>query len=395
MFISPKKIPFWAFITVLIGLLSATPDKAWGLDGGYDKGFYFQSDDKNYLFKFNLQIMAMHEYVAKEAALDQNSFSLPRVRSFFKGNAFSPKIKYLLSVDYSTTHTKEKTGPDIRDGHLTFEIAKFFKIRAGRFYIPINREDYYNSTGMNLVDTSLLNAHFEVLRDYGLQFSGAIVEPLQYWAFLTNGDGKNPANNNANKNKEFQVGSRLEWAILGKLDPRMGDYEFSKKPNLAVGGTILYDFGAADETQDFQSFVEQQIDPQEEKLVRGDLDAAVAWLGTSIFGQWQFAYNPRFRTFDHGYMGQLGVFIIPKRLEIAGRYAAVIPDFPFAALAQTGLTKGNEGSGVPLYEWVGGVSYYIKGHDLKVQADYSQRLNVGGVRNLNDQVVRTKLTFAF
>lgn len=360
------------------------------VEGGYDRGFYLLSDDENFRFKFNIQIQPRHEYVSKEAALDVNSFGLSRTRTYFTGHSFSPKFKYVLTVEFNK-------GAGIRDGFVDLNLADYFKIRAGRYYIPINREDVYSATGLQLVDGSIVSGHFAVNRDYGLQFSGAIVKPVNYYVFIANGGGNDPAGAGGNENKEMLVGTRLEVIPIGNIPGYQGDYDMSETPNVGLGGTILFDMGANQETEGFKELTEQQIDPLEDKLLRGDLDGSLTWHGFSLISQWQFAYNTVFRTMDQGFMGQTGVFILPKRLEVAGRWSTVLPDFPFPALAQTGITRtGTEvGTGIPVHEWVAGINSYFKGHDLKVQMDYSQILNVNGVRNVNDQRIRTQLTFVF
>ncbi|MBI2981207.1 MAG: hypothetical protein HYY44_02725 [Deltaproteobacteria bacterium] len=373
----------------LFGILSITRI-GFAVDGGYDRGFYLLSDDKNFRFKFNIQIQPRHEYVSKEAALDVNTFGLSRMRTYFTGHSFSPKFKYALTVEFNK-------GAGIRDGLVDLNLADYFKIRAGRYYIPINREDSYSATGMQLIDVSIVSYHFGVNRDYGLQFSGNIVKPVTYYVFVANGGGNDPAGAGGNQNKEMLVGTRLEVVPIGSIPGYQGDYDMSETPNVGLGGTILYDMGADQETEGFKELTEQQIDPLEDKLLRGDLDGSFAWHGFSFMGQWQFAYNTVFRTVDQGVMGQTGLFILPKKLEIAGRWSTVLPDFPFPALAQTGITKtGSEiGTGIPVHEVVGGINLYFKGHDLKLQMDYSQIFNVNGVRNINDQKVRTQLTFVF
>ena len=64
--------------------------------------------------------------------------------------------------------------------------------------------------------------------------------------------------------------------------------------------------------------------------------------------------------FDWGYYVQLGRFIVPKKLEVAGRYSTVIGD--------SGTLGGSEHSGD---EVAGTINWYIRGHNLKFQFDVS------------------------
>ncbi len=358
---------------------------------GYDKGFFLQTEDKNYKFKFNLQVQPRYEYTYKEAAVDENSFKMARLRTVFSGNAFSPKVKYFLAIEYSAAEGKL----NLMDGQVQVGITDYFIIDAGQFNLPINREDIFSGIGNQLVTVSMLYSNFFLGRDLGVQFSGAIVKPLKYYLFVVNGDGRNQPN----RNKEILLGNRFEYTPLGKISSYQGDQEYSENPNLQFGSTMAYDFGNTKETEDFTVFTQQGLNPREDKLVRGEMDGTLTWVGFSVLGQWQFVYNNQYRSFDHGFMGQSGYFLIPKKLELAGRYSVIYPDFPIPALAVTGLTSKDKGGsdlgGIPLREITGGLSYYFQGHLMKVQTEYSILVNRGGFRNLNDQIVRAQLTLVF
>ncbi|MBI2082867.1 MAG: hypothetical protein HYT76_04795 [Deltaproteobacteria bacterium] len=381
-------------VLLIIFVTSLIPHLGYALDAGYERGFYLLSDDKNYKFQFNIRAQPLHEFVSKESSIDENSFTLALLRTYFTGHGISPKYQYFLSVEFSK-------GAGMNEGYLNLAFTDYFKVIAGRYFIPINREDVFVNTGLQLVDVSIVSDHFGVNEDYGMEIYGSPLDPLTYYLFVANGGGEKAATTGKNQNKDLLVGTRLEYNILGEQFEYQGDPEISKSPNLGIAGTILYDFGADQETQDFEDFRTQQIDPLEPALVRGDIDSGFSWYGFSLIGQWQYAYNTRVRTIDHGLTAQTGFYVVPKRIEIAGRWSSVFPDFPFPALANTGITapddeeEGELGTGMPVHEWVTGLNSYFRGHDLKLQIDYSQILNVGGARNINDQRVRTQLTFVF
>ncbi|MBI2500890.1 MAG: hypothetical protein HYW02_05395 [Deltaproteobacteria bacterium] len=385
---SPKilKSPWILFVGLVVLSLQFLPGKAFAVKGGYDGGFYLLSEDEKFKFQVNLRVIPQYQYEYKETRLDTSTFQFESVRTFFKGHSFSSKVLYMIAVDYADG------GASLKDAYVDLNIVNYFNIRTGQFYLPINREDFYSSFGSQMVTGSIVSGHFGIGRDRGLMLSGGVGPlPLNYYFFFTNGDGANAAN----KNKEIMTGTRLEYIAMGRLTGYQGDPDYSDSPNLGFGATALYDFGSAKETAGFQEDVDLGIKPHENRLVRGDLDGAFTWMGFNLLGQWQFVYNTRFRSFDHGYLTQAGFFIVPHKFEAAGRYAVVIPDFPTPALALTGLTKDNEGSPNPIHELAGGLNYYFKGDKLKLQGEYKQILNVNGIRNLNDQVVRAQLFLQF
>ncbi len=357
---------------------------------GYREGFFLRTDDKDYQFKFNLVAQPQHRYEWREAAVDANSFGTAQLKTIFQGNAFAPQYKYYLELEYSSAAGKL----NVEDAYLNLGFPDYFILTVGQFKIPTNREDLLSGIGNQLVGVSLMYEHFAVLQDLGLQFSGRIVDPVTYALFVTNGDGRNQPN----RNKEMLTGGRLEVTPWGEISPYQGDQENSENPNLGFGIGAAYDFGSAAETEDFDLFRKQGVSVREDRLTRIEADGTLAWRGTSLLAQWQGVYNSQYRSFDHGYLAQGGYFILPKKLEVAGRFSAVVPDFPFPALALTGITAeslDSFGGGIPVYEAGGGLNYFFKGHAMKIQTDYSMILNSGGVRNLNDQMIRTQLTLMF
>lgn len=84
-----------------------------------------------------------------------------------------------------------------------------------------------------------------------------------------------------------------------------------------------------------------------------------------------------------GFYLQGGYFLIPKKLELAGRYAWVNPDNP------------NQVDDDEQQEYTGGLSYYIFGHDLKLQANYSCFINEAEDGDEDDHVVQGMVTLAF
>ena len=363
---------------------------AWA-DVGYDKGFYILSEDKNFKFNFRFQIAPRHEYIYRDVKLDTNTFSLSRLRTFFTGHAFSPKYRYFLTVEYSGS----AGSPTVRDGFVELDVAAPLTITVGQFGVELDREDIYSPTTHQLIGFSKMYDHFGIDRDLGLQFTVKAFSRLTSYAFIFNGDGQSTKN----KNTELVTGARLAYAVLGESPGAPGDYDYSENPNLEIGTTFVYDWGAAAETKDFDSFVKRNIAPFETRLVRGDGDGIFTWRGFSTMGQWQFASNSQYRSFDHGFMIQSGYYLVKKKFEVAGRYSATYPDFPFPALAQTGQTSpdngGNGSGGIPIYEYTGGMNYYFKGHQFKVQTTYSFVRNQYGILFNNEHFIRSQLMMTF
>jgi phosphate-selective porin OprO/OprP len=84
-----------------------------------------------------------------------------------------------------------------------------------------------------------------------------------------------------------------------------------------------------------------------------------------------------------GFYLQGGYFVIPKKFELAARYAWVDPDDP----NQTDDNKEQE--------CTGGLSYYMYGHNLKLQTNYSYFRNQSQTGDRDDHQVQALMTLAF
>jgi len=85
----------------------------------------------------------------------------------------------------------------------------------------------------------------------------------------------------------------------------------------------------------------------------------------------------------NGFYLQGGYFLVPKKFELAARYSWVDPDNP-------NTTENNEET-----EYTGGLSYYLSGHSLKLQANYSLFTTETPDDDLDDHVVQCLMTLAF
>jgi hypothetical protein len=80
----------------------------------------------------------------------------------------------------------------------------------------------------------------------------------------------------------------------------------------------------------------------------------------ALYGRRNHLSSTSANQYDWGAYGQAGFYVVPKRLEVAGRIARVKFD-----------GQNNPGVTGDAHENTAGVNYYIYGHKLKVQGDYS------------------------
>jgi len=116
-------------------------------------------------------------------------------------------------------------------------------------------------------------------------------------------------------------------------------------------------------------------------------DAAFRWRGLSAQGEYfggkAEGQNQGRTVHSRGYYVQAGYFLLPKRLEVAGRYSSVDPNREKDRDLQVEVT--------------GGISYYFDGHNMKLQGDYTN-IHVQqavGKQPTDDKQLRVQAQLAF
>jgi len=201
------------------------------------------------------------------------------------------------------------------------------------------------------------------VRDIGVTFHGNLFDYLfQYSLFAMNGNGQN----NIDNNNSIMAGLRLDFNILGIYKYSESDVEYSEEPNLGVGIAYAYKQNDATSTT------------PKAKLSMGTIDAGLKYKGFSIqvAGMVNRTHTGPSVT-NWGYNAQVGYFLIPRHVELAAKAGGII-------------IKGAPDQ----YEYAGVLNYFVKGHSIKLQTDYTFTMNNRG-QGLNDHRIRTQMQVVF
>lgn len=357
-----KKCVAWCVVSCSLSV-------AWATDLGlqYDKGLRAGTADGAYSFRANVLLQPQYQYLAVKGTGDTNSFRVRRARLDLRGSVFHQSLQWRLQNEY--TGTAGGGTAHMRDGYLDWQGYTPLQIKVGQYKVPFTREQLSGTTELQFVDRSLVDAVLGMDRDIGLTIHGVLgAKRFEYDLYVMNGDGRNQTN----LNDEPIAGARFVVNVLGEHGYRMTDLDDSMAPQLALGAAGAYDFGNAGLSTD-------------DKLIRAVADAAFRWRGFSLLGEGHLVRNTTDQQTDYGFLGQAGYFLMPQRLEIAGRYAGVI---------RRG-TGALEAGGVNSDEITAGLNYYFFKHQVKLQTDYSYLRNNGAVQGQNDHRWRTQAQVLF
>ena len=358
--------------------------KAWmeNIEIGYKDGVFIKTKDERFLLKLNTSVQPFFEYHDLEDKSDVREFRLRRARLYVSGNAFYPWLKY------STQITLEGGSVALRDYTLSSTHFKELQPTIGQFKVPFDREFLTSGFNLQLIERSIASEEFSLQRDIGFQLSGRVFQDLlEYRVGIFNGSGANQSN----QDKDLMYVGRLTFTPFGPVPYSQGSLNQTSTPRLAIGvGTAYLPALEPGERKTLAGKLgDSKILPVESDVTQVTADLAFLYRGFSLEGGYHFRnidpkVKTKFKSVDaNGFFIQAGYFIIPEHLEFAARYSFVDPDNP----ASSGKNNKKE---VTI-----GPSYYLFGHRLKVQGNYTYRTTETSNKELDDHLVRLSLVFQF
>jgi phosphate-selective porin len=275
------------------------------------------------------------------------SFDVTRVRLSVKGTMFRPWVKYNLAVEAG--RTPGESDNKIKDAYLELGNERL-SVRAGQYKVPFALQTLVPDWGQGMVERSIAVTAFAPDRDTGAMLLGTgKSKKLGYSAGVFNGSGESRRQNNG----------ALMWAVRLWVDP-LGEYKLSESAVEAPPKSVLH-LGLAVRGGDAARGGRTGVfeDPDDQTAVGLEL----AWKRHRAFltgeGFWQRdemqnpVAGPDVEAL--GWQVQGGYMVLARRLELTGRYAEVDPNRDASSDRATELR--------------GGINYYWKGHNLKLQCD--------------------------
>ncbi len=294
---------------------------------GYKKDKLFMTTrDGNYVFVPTFTLQLRHQNAMSEGALQESGFRLRRARTQLDGNFLTSDLKYEVDLEFRTP--REDDGPmRLQDFYLDYRWNDALHLRAGQFKVPFSYQFVISGTRQQFNERSIANAAFSPGRDIGLLLHGKFEEQaLQYSAGLFNGEGQNVFDGN----QRPAAFAKVQWTPLGRYLTEESDLPRTEEPRVLFSA---------------QSW--SNADAQQNYTWSTSAFAGFKWRGLSLqshgfqagaFSQW-------------GGYAQAGYFFLPK-WEGALRYAHVHDVMPQS-------------------EYAAAVNYYLNGHHLKFQLDYT------------------------
>ena len=355
----------------------------------------FIAKDSSFSVKFAPRIQSRYQskwsYDGEDYDPADINFSVRRARLKFGGFAFSPKLKYKIELglsnrDISGANIYNRNTPRyILDAVVMWNFHENFELWAGQTKLPGNIERVVSSANLQLIDRSLLNSKFNIDRDIGIQLrhklrlggNWIIKEKFS----ISQGEGRNITEGNIGG---LQYTSRLELLPFGEFsskgDYSQGDLKREKSIKAMFGFTYDINENAVKSRSNMGSYLIQSSGGLfETDITTIFLDGVIKYNGFALTGEYANrdadqieALEEDGRTKTGAVVGAgsasniQGSYLFKNNFEITARYTNI--NFKK-------ITRLSD-----LNQITFGVSKYVVGHSLKIQADISL-LNASGIKD--------------
>ena len=373
------------FILVLCVILSSFI-KAQELSGTkFGKGMInFMAKDSSFSVKFAPRIQSRYQgqwdYDGEEYDEANLNFIVRRARLKFGGFAFTPKLKYKMELglsnrDISGASTYNKNTPRyILDAVIMWNFHENFELWAGQTKLPGNIERVVSSANLQLIDRSLLNSKFNIDRDMGVQlrhktkWSGNFITREKF--SISQGEGRNITVGNLGG---LQYTSRLELLPFGEFsskgDYSQGDLKREKSIKAMFGFTHDINNNAVKNRSNMGSYMTQSNGGLfETDITTVFIDGVIKYNGFALTGEYASRNADTIEALEADGITKTGAvvgagsainfqgsYLLKNNVEMTLRYTNV--DFKE-------VTRLSD-----LQQITYGISKYVVGHSLKIQAD--------------------------
>lgn len=349
------------------------------------QGFNFTSADEKFSGSIGANYQIRYTFMdlddANGNAQDSSSFETKRVKLQFNGYAFSKDLTYKLQLNFANLRGgKTSNNGLLEETYINYRLRDELQFRFGQDKVQFGRQSLLSATVLQLVDQSIVTQAFFPTYDTGLNVHGNVAKGLlTYSVAVTGGTGQNTPR----LTSDNAFSARLTVNPFGELKNFEADLDHSEKPALSIGSSFYRNTLNSTElinggdTGNSLAFTKgktgwyglgNSVSPTAKKFVGEVLDfnsfgidTAFKWQGLSAQGEYLYGKADSQQTskklIAKGFYGQVGYFVIPKKVEVAYRYSYLDPN--------------NDVSNDHWIENTAGVSWYINKHFLKLQTDFT------------------------
>lgn len=356
-------------------------------DTKFGKGMInFVAKDSSFSVKFaprfQTRYQSQWDHDDYEYAPAEYNFLVRRARLKFDGFAFSPKLVYKIELglsnrDISGANMYNRNTPRyILDAVLKWKFHENFELWAGQTKLPGNIERVVSSANLQLIDRSLLNSKFNIDRDIGIQLrhksrlGGRWISREKF--SIAQGEGRNITEGNIGG---LQYTSRIELLPFGEFSSK-GDYsqaDLVREKSVKAMFSFTYDYNqdAVKTRSNMGSYMTLSNGGLfETDIVTVFIDGVVKYKGFSLTGEYAKRTADAIEALEIDGKTKTGAVVgAGNAINFQGSY--LFKNNFEMTIRYTNLDFKEVTRLSDLRQITYGLSRYIVGHKLKIQADLS------------------------
>lgn len=364
----------------------------------FQNGIQFNDDTGNFQTNLRFRMQNLMEYQSVAADnFDPRSIQMMvrRLRLRFAGHVVDPRLKYSIQLSFANRDMdwSDTSFPHVvRDATIVYQLMPNWQLSYGQTKLPGNRQRVISSGDQQFADRSIVNARFNIDRDFALQTMYANELGGINWNVrlaASSGEGRNVS---SVVDGQLASTSRLEILPFGLFtdngDYFEGDLSREQTPKLSYGLGYSYMTNVKRLGGTIGPLVLTAVLGQNFPKSFGMLisDFIFKYRGFSLYGEYmrRDISNPTYTgsTSVAIYKGdginlQAGYFFW-ENTEIVARFATTRPDRDIWGIQPS---SGKSLAHAETHHVVG-YSYYIRKHRVKIQQDISyivfENLSAGG-----------------
>ncbi|MFO7997804.1 MAG: porin [Bacteroidales bacterium] len=348
----------------------------------FDKGLGFFAPDSTFglNLRFRMQNrIGMTTLAGNDLTPEEFEANVRRLRLRFDGYVGKSGITYYLQLSFSRGDQDwDNTGfPGIvRDAMIFYRFSDHFYMGMGQGKLPGNRQRVISSGQQQFADRSLVNALFNIDRDFGMMgYYSNRIRGFHYnlKGAISSGEGRNMVRTD----RGLAYTGRIELLPLGEFlkdgDFSEGDLEREPKPKISIGAAYSYNQGAVKSAGQRGKVLDHPTDIQSWFV---DLIAKYQGWALQAESAWRTASQQLPEPFEgteapyvlsgNGYNTQLS-YVFPNFFELAARYTKTIPHEDLSGLEPS----------TNMYTL--GASKYLTRHRNKIQVNLSYQEDRGTI----------------
>jgi len=341
------------------------------LEMGYNKGFYFKTLDDKFSAKLRNRMQYKYQYTDRDIGTDgspeedESTFDFRRIRTKISGNAYGKNVKYKIEWDSSTDDV------DLRDAYVEFKHIPWANIWAGQGKV-FSRQVLTSSASLQMIDRADTIDEFRFQNDERKRGVAVHSDKILDGKFDYSIGVYNPQARTTDNNINTMLYlARTSYYPFGPYESyKESDLEYTETFKAHIGGGI-----------GFEQIGQNESDSDEDEVDQTQLLAEFGfkYKGLSLAGEYHYrkrkvldpletadlgtAVSAKESLHDQGFFVQGGYFIIPKKLEIAGRYELTDYDSQNPSFGTSGLLDN-------ICSYTAGLNYFLHGRDHKIQINY-------------------------